>query len=349
VYYERPSSFLTTSAPTDVLLAIAKLLEQQCIEFAYSPNKHKIRGVVLAHGSAAGAPANFIVRVWRQSSANAFLCEFQRRSGCVVVFTNFYRAVTASLAHLIMGAAKPKLSSDFDAVLRATEPLPLPSSSSASSSASAVTLDEPTYAVLSEMASSRDAVCASEAMRVLGRVVAMSPANQEFVASRLNTSVQLITVAPASSSSASSSSAAKSSSAPAMSSSLAGAVRSSNAYLQMLAVKLITTLCAATATAAAATDASTALLALLPSASMRTPASDLLCRETARLVRNARGTTATSAARPSDKLALPALSAVPKSAAASVSGKAQLSVRPAFTEVNAALDTPNASALAESF
>jgi len=174
-YFERNSSFFSAQPPPDILQAVSSLLASQSIDFTYTPSKHKITGVVIAHN----APVRFVVRVWKKTSDAAYLIEFQRRSGCVVTFTQFYRACTASLSHLIIApasptAATPALSSP---TARAT-PFDLNGDEAGTGS---VTLDEQTFDALSAMASSADSQCASEGMRALVNCSA-APANCQFIA-----------------------------------------------------------------------------------------------------------------------------------------------------------------------
>jgi hypothetical protein len=249
----------------------------------------QIRGVVLANSVAS----HFVIRVWRQTAAHAYLVEFQRRSGCVVVFTNFYRACTAAISHMIVGSvAAPAVATasvPFEVTLHASEPKAVPSTAGAGGCGS-VTLDDASFRALTDMACSGDAVSATEAMRVLGRAVASSPVNQRFVADqspKCNNSQRTLD-------------------------SLNATARSTNSYLQMLAAQLASALVATVASASSSSSSSSdsplrqALLKLLPR-SASSSSSDLLSRETARLVR--RCTDPTGASSASDKLALPAPSA----------------------------------------
>jgi len=267
-FIERHSSFLSHTVPTDILLALATVLESQSIDFQYTPNKHKIRGVVMAESVSA----TFVIRVWRRSSESAFLVEFQRRSGCVVTFTNFYRACAQSLSHLIVGGANGSGS-------RTTSPVPFEVTLNSSQPKSgSVTLDAPTLTALTEMAASADTVCASEAMRVLSRAVASSAANQQFVLTNASASNSAVAA-------------------------LTATIASPNAYLQLLACKLAVALFTVVAVTA---PLRAAIIKLLPAASVTAVAtSDLIARETLRVLRTV--SAAPSSALRMDKLVLPAV------------------------------------------
>ncbi len=231
----------------------------------------QIRGVVLAESVSA----TFVIRVWRRSSESAYLVEFQRRSGCVVTFTNFYRACAQSLSHLMVGGSSVSTS-------RTTSPVPFDLTlNSSQPKAGAVTLDAPTLTALTEMAASADAVCASEAMRVLSRAVATSPANQQFVLASTESSNSAVAA-------------------------LKATLSSPNAYLQLLACKLAVALVTVVAVTA---PLHAAITKLLPAASVVAVAtSDLIARETLRVLRSVTAVPALARPQRSDKLALPAAS-----------------------------------------
>jgi len=192
VYFERFSSFFSRHSATDVLLAISTVLESQLIDFAFNSQRNKIRGVCFVNNVSA----TFCVTVWRHSASGRLLVEFQRRSGCCVAFSAFYRHTVAQLHHIVDQG--PTVSGhSHTLVMRSsaiTTPLPSPSIMVHGTGLGSVTLDAPTTSVLLSMCEAgADTLAAQEALRVLVSATTENDANRAFLA-RGEQSTRLLTV-----------------------------------------------------------------------------------------------------------------------------------------------------------
>jgi len=93
VYYEKYSSFYTPSKPEPLLRDIHRVFNQmEGVDHDLKPSKCKIKGY--ANG-VTGRCAFKVQLFWHQGSM--ILCEFQRRSGCVVSFNKFWKKSLVSL------------------------------------------------------------------------------------------------------------------------------------------------------------------------------------------------------------------------------------------------------------
>jgi hypothetical protein len=93
VYYEKYSSFYTPSRPEPLLRDIHRVFnEMEGIDHDLKPSKCKIKG--FANG-VTGRCAFKVQLFWHQEKI--ILCEFQRRSGCVVSFNKFWKKSLGSL------------------------------------------------------------------------------------------------------------------------------------------------------------------------------------------------------------------------------------------------------------
>jgi hypothetical protein len=93
VYYEKYSSFYTPSRPEPLLRDIHRVFnEMEGIDHDLKPSKCKIKG--FANG-VTGRCAFKVQLFWHQGKI--ILCEFQRRSGCVVSFNKFWKKSLGSL------------------------------------------------------------------------------------------------------------------------------------------------------------------------------------------------------------------------------------------------------------
>jgi hypothetical protein len=93
VYYEKYSSFYTPSRPDMLLRDMHRLFnEMEGVDHDLKPSKCKIKG--FANG-VTGRCAFKVQLFWHQGTI--ILCEFQRRSGCVVSFNKFWKKSLGSL------------------------------------------------------------------------------------------------------------------------------------------------------------------------------------------------------------------------------------------------------------
>jgi hypothetical protein len=93
VYYEKYSSFYTPSRPDTLLRDINRLFnDMEGVDHDLKPSKCKIKG--FANG-VTGRCAFKVQLFWHQGTI--ILCEFQRRSGCVVSFNKFWKKSLGSL------------------------------------------------------------------------------------------------------------------------------------------------------------------------------------------------------------------------------------------------------------
>lgn len=87
VYFEKYSSFLTLSNPEQLLRDIDRIFnEMEDVDHDLKPSKCKIKG--FANG-VTGRCSFKVQLFWHQGTT--ILCEFQRRSGCVVSFNKFWK------------------------------------------------------------------------------------------------------------------------------------------------------------------------------------------------------------------------------------------------------------------
>jgi len=93
VYYEKYSSFYTPSRPEMLLRDIHRIFnEMEGVDHDLKPSKCKIKG--FANG-VTGRCSFKVQLFWHQGTI--VLCEFQRRSGCVVSFNKFWKKSLGSL------------------------------------------------------------------------------------------------------------------------------------------------------------------------------------------------------------------------------------------------------------
>jgi len=94
VYYEKYSSFYTPSRPEALLRDMNQLFnDMEGVDHDLKPSKCKIKG--FANG-VTGRCAFKVQLFWHQGET--ILCEFQRRSGCVVSFNKFWKKSLGSLS-----------------------------------------------------------------------------------------------------------------------------------------------------------------------------------------------------------------------------------------------------------
>ena len=93
VYYEKYSSFYTPSRPEDLLRDIHRVFNtMEGVDHDLKPSKCKIKG--FANGVTGRC--SFKVQLFSYQGTTV-LCEFQRRSGCVVGFNKFWKKALNSL------------------------------------------------------------------------------------------------------------------------------------------------------------------------------------------------------------------------------------------------------------
>jgi hypothetical protein len=93
VYYEKYSSFYSPSRPEPLLRDIHRVFnDMEGVDHDLKPSKCKIKG--FANG-VTGRCAFKVQLFWHQGTV--VLCEFQRRSGCVVSFNKFWKKSLGSL------------------------------------------------------------------------------------------------------------------------------------------------------------------------------------------------------------------------------------------------------------
>jgi len=94
-YFEKYSSFFTQSQPAVLLLHLNAIFSaMEGVDHDLKPSKCKIKG--FANG-INGRCAFKVSLFWQQGQR--LLCEFQRRSGCVVFFNKFWRKTLGSLTN----------------------------------------------------------------------------------------------------------------------------------------------------------------------------------------------------------------------------------------------------------
>jgi len=152
-YYERHSSFQSSKQPMDILRTIASYFSQEGIEYDCNVQKFKIKAVTFVRNTRCG----FVVRVYKTSSRNRFVVEFQRRSGCVVAFRDFYTRTLCALGDVVSDKKPEKRIAELDAF--------------ESGELSRVDLDADTINTLLAMANDENPELEVEAMRILARAV----------------------------------------------------------------------------------------------------------------------------------------------------------------------------------
>lgn len=95
VYYEKYSSFYTHSKPEPLLRDLHRVFNgMEGVDHDLKPSKCKIKGY--ANG-VTGRCAFKVQLFWHQGTV--VLCEFQRRSGCVVSFNKFWKNALGALSN----------------------------------------------------------------------------------------------------------------------------------------------------------------------------------------------------------------------------------------------------------
>jgi len=154
-YYERHSSFQSSKQPIDILQALSRFFTEENIEHDCNAQKYKIKAVVFVRNIRCG----FVVKVYKSPSRNRFVVEFQRRSGCVVAFRDFYTRTLCALGDVVSDKKPDKRMAELDAF------------ASAAGQLAHVDLDAETISILLAMANDENPELEVEAMRILARAV----------------------------------------------------------------------------------------------------------------------------------------------------------------------------------
>jgi len=142
--------FCTTQSCNLVFSSLSNILTKLHVDFEVQHSKNKIRGVC----HPENIPCSFVVNVF-QGKEN-FVVEFQRRSGCVVQFSNFYNEVLTSF-----------MNTDTQPAVRKAEK-------------QESNLDEPTLKNLVRMACSELVDVQREGLRVLTNCLTTSESNKKL-------------------------------------------------------------------------------------------------------------------------------------------------------------------------
>jgi hypothetical protein len=106
VYVEKATSFVSTMAPQDILDKIVVALDSHNVDYEYQPLKNKIKGICYPNS----IQCTFNVNIY-QSKTGDKLVEFQRRSGCVIAFSQFFsRLVGDSFSSVHRSSSKQQKS-----------------------------------------------------------------------------------------------------------------------------------------------------------------------------------------------------------------------------------------------
>jgi len=173
-YVERFSSFVSAEAPSSVFGAILGYLGTAKVDYeCESQRKLKITGIAYENGT----PLTFKVKIFRhKSDKNRCVVEFQRRSGCVVAFTTFYRRTLQALGSMVQSLYVDDLAASNKQSGVSTMPLPSLSFTVPPTSTTGpghITLDEQSVNALLDMCLSNEADIKREALRVMAQASAI--------------------------------------------------------------------------------------------------------------------------------------------------------------------------------
>jgi len=105
IYFEKYSSFSSNSSAQTLLGEISAVFTARSnVDHEPSFDKNKIKGVAYENNGRC----TFKVRLYQGSVPGTLLCEFQRRSGCVVSFNKFYRRTIADITSHVNKVAGEK-------------------------------------------------------------------------------------------------------------------------------------------------------------------------------------------------------------------------------------------------
>jgi len=159
LYVEKATSFMCNLSPEDIFDKVTTALDSHNVDYEYQPLKNKIKGICYPNNMQC----TFHVHVY-QSKTGEKLVEFQRRSGCVIAFSQFYsRLVADSLSSVLSSGKAPK-----------------EAQATVSSDASDVKLDELTVQSLFEMIQSCNIDVQRQGLQTLFNV-AIDDANKKVL------------------------------------------------------------------------------------------------------------------------------------------------------------------------
>jgi len=179
IYYEKYSSFNSSCPPQQLLESISTALKERSnVDYEPDLQKNKIKGVAYE----SNGRCTFKVRLYKGKKEGDVLCEFQRRSGCVVCFNKMYRRTLASShvrCHLTEKVEKNSGSwlQDFDVMQADADPT--------------VKLDTATATNLMSMAGCEVIDVQREGAQALASV-AKHPVNQEKLVEMQDSVVKLL-------------------------------------------------------------------------------------------------------------------------------------------------------------
>jgi len=153
------------------------------VDYEYSAHKYKITGVAYENNTACTFKVKLFQKRDKQATgAVRYVVEFQRRSGCVVAFSNFYRATLQALGPLVdRPFATPTLSLPTvtsPTVAAAKAVLAQVAPAIQSYGPANVSLDDSTQQCLLDMATSKDSDVQRESVRFLASA-STSAGNQQ--------------------------------------------------------------------------------------------------------------------------------------------------------------------------
>lgn len=163
IYYEKYSSFTSSSSPQVLLQDLSQVLTARSnVDHEPCMEKNKIKGVAYENNGRC----TFKIRLYQSGAVGKILCEFQRRSGCVVSFNKFYRRTLVDIpSHVSTNVRGGDWISNIDRVEAQADAEP------------SVQLDDATAVNLISMAGCDNVDVQREGAQALASV-AKSPCNQ---------------------------------------------------------------------------------------------------------------------------------------------------------------------------
>jgi hypothetical protein len=90
-------------SPEDIFDKVTTALDSHNVDYEYLPLKNKIKGICYPNNMQC----TFHVHVF-QSKTGEKLVEFQRRSGCVIAFSQFFSRLVADSLSSVLSSKAPK-------------------------------------------------------------------------------------------------------------------------------------------------------------------------------------------------------------------------------------------------
>jgi len=105
VYVEKATSFSSKLPPADLFDKITVALDTHSVDYEYQHLKNKIKGICYPNN----IPCTFHVNIFSSpQQSGEYLVEFQRRSGCVIAFSQFFGRLVSDSFNSILCGNKPK-------------------------------------------------------------------------------------------------------------------------------------------------------------------------------------------------------------------------------------------------